>query len=206
MTVFLKNVSLIGISYLIGAIPFSVIISKIKGVNLLKEAVDGARGASLTWRKAGKTYGFFVGLLDVLKGTTVVLLAKKISGDPKIIVTAALFAIVGHNWSIYIKFTGGKGAAITAGEFLTLLPKEFLLSLSFMIIPLILLKNKKNLLILKKKFKKPNFLSGVFFGIMFILANRFNEVCIYSFSPLIFSCPMLIKDIQIKINQKNKKI
>lgn len=199
----IKNILIIFAGYLIGAIPFSVIVARIKGVNLLKEAVDGARGTSLTWQKAGKVYGFLVGILDVSKGFLAGFFAKKFSGNNLIVVILTiLFAIIGHNWSIYIKLTGGKGAATTAGGLLYILPREFLITISIMAIPFFYFKNNKYLSFFKRKFKKSNFLSGVFFGICFIFSFLFNGVSFLAFSPLFFSLPMLVKDLQIRHNER----
>lgn len=197
-----KNILAILLGYLIGAIPFSVIIAKMKGVNLLRETVDGARGTSLTWRKVGKIYGFLVGVMDIGKGIIAGLIAKKISGENLIVVLSILFAIIGHNWSVYIKFTGGKGAATTAGGLFYILPKEFLITLSIIAIPFIYFKDNQYLYFFNRKFKKANFLSIVFFGICFLFSFLFNGCSALGISPLFFSFPMLIKDIQIKHNAK----
>jgi len=201
----IKEILIIICAYLIGAIPFSVIVSRLKGVDLTKEAVDGARGTSLTWRKAGKVYGIIVAILDISKGILAVYLAKSFSGENIVIILAGLFAIIGHNWSIYLKFTGGKGAATTGGELLYLFPREFFIVGAITLIFLAIERKKEYLVFLKRKFRKPNFLSGVFFFLMFFATGCLYNFSTLTFSPLIFSFPMLIKDYQIKRNERVEK-
>lgn len=201
------NILVIVVAYLIGSIPFAFIVSRFKGVDIRKKAIDGARGASLTWRNVGKLYGILVAALDILKGILVVLLAENFSGVPLIIVLAGLAAIIGHNWSVYMNFTGGKGAATTGGGLVYLLPREFLISFFLILLPFVFSRRKEYLSFpfARKSFKKTNFFSGVFFGILFIVSLTINGISAYSFSPVIFSMPMFLKNLQIKKNNHQEK-
>ncbi|MDD5551849.1 MAG: glycerol-3-phosphate acyltransferase [Candidatus Pacebacteria bacterium] len=201
------SVLVIILGYLLGSIPFAFIIAKFKGVDIRDRAIDGARGASLTWRKVGKIYGLLVAALDILKGLISVFIAQKFSGQPTVVILAGLAAIIGHNWSLYMKFTGGKGAATTGGSLVYILPEQFLISFLIILLPILFfLRTKKSFILpgFKKKFKTSNFFSGIFFGVMFIVSSATNHFSVYTFSSLIFSVPMFFKDRQIKKNNLKK--
>jgi acyl-phosphate glycerol 3-phosphate acyltransferase len=181
-------------------------VGRIKGVDIRKTIVDGARGASLSWRKLGKTCGVLVGAMDVLKGFVAVLIADGISGEPLVIVLAGLAAIIGHNWSLFLQFTGGRGAATTGGALLYMMPKDFFIAFIIIFIPILLIKRKQyfTLPYLKKEFKTSDFFSAVFFGVLFFVNAALNGLSIISFSPLIFSLPMFTKALTISEKIKTK--
>ncbi len=105
--------------YLLGAIPFGLIIGRLtKGIDL-REYGSHRTGATNALRTLGTRAAAAVFALDVAKGVAAVLLARLFfAGDP-LVEWAAAFAgfaaIVGHNWSAFIGFTGGRGVATSAG-------------------------------------------------------------------------------------------
>ena len=114
--------------YLLGAIPTGYIIPKLtRGIDI-REHGSGNTGATNVFRVLGKTAGFSVLTIDVLKGASAILLARfvasqlAISADihPWILISAGLLAILGHSKSIWLGFTGGKSAATGLGILLTL--------------------------------------------------------------------------------------
>ena len=107
------------LGYLLGAIPFGLIIGRLtKGIDL-REYGSHRTGATNALRTLGRPAAAAVFLLDVAKGVAAVLLARLLfAGDPLVEWAAALAgvaAIVGHNWSLFIGFTGGRGVATSAG-------------------------------------------------------------------------------------------
>jgi len=118
-------------SYLIGAIPFSYLAGRaIKGIDL-REHGSGNLGATNTFRMLGAKWAVLVLLLDVAKGLVPVLLAGRVElgGDVAVqwLRLAAMFgAILGHLFSPYVRFSGGKGIATSAGAFMALAPWAFL--------------------------------------------------------------------------------
>jgi len=106
--------------YLIGSVSFAVWIARTKGVNILEE---GSRnpGATNVKRILGKRAGNTVFVLDFLKGSVAVALGLWIAGDPGGIAGAA-GAVLGHSASIFLRFRGGKGVAVTMGSLLVLMP------------------------------------------------------------------------------------
>lgn len=107
------------LGYLLGAIPFGLIIGRLtKGIDL-REYGSHRTGATNALRTLGAPAAATVFLLDVGKGAAAVLLARLLfAGDPLVewaAAAAGVAAIVGHNWSLFIGFTGGRGVATSAG-------------------------------------------------------------------------------------------
>jgi acyl phosphate:glycerol-3-phosphate acyltransferase len=107
------------LGYLLGAIPFGLIIGRLtKGIDL-REYGSHRTGATNALRTLGTPAAAAVFVLDVAKGVVAVLLARILfAGDPMVewaAAVAGVAAIVGHNWSVFIGFTGGRGVATSAG-------------------------------------------------------------------------------------------
>ncbi|WP_085523537.1 glycerol-3-phosphate 1-O-acyltransferase PlsY [Tuberibacillus sp. Marseille-P3662] len=108
------------VSYLIGAISFSYLMTKkIKKVDI-RQLGSGNAGATNTQRVLGTGPAVTVLLLDVAKGIVAVVLARLLGLDDWAAAAAGLFAILGHNWPVYYGFRGGKGVATTIGVFAVL--------------------------------------------------------------------------------------
>ena len=114
-------------AYLLGSIPFGLIIAKAHGKNLFKIG-SGNIGATNLSRALGKKWAYFCFLLDVLKGTLPVVIASKfLSSDPDatelfLWLAVGMAAVTGHIFSVYIKFKGGKGVATSFGVALGIWP------------------------------------------------------------------------------------
>lgn len=116
--------------YVLGSISFAVLIARVNGVDIFNVG-SGNPGASNVLRMFGKKQGYLCFLLDAFKGIAAVLaglgLANQLGGEPEYLaVTALLFAILGHSFSVFLRFRGGKGVATTIGGLLTLMPIVFL--------------------------------------------------------------------------------
>ncbi|MCG8513375.1 MAG: glycerol-3-phosphate 1-O-acyltransferase PlsY [Halanaerobiales bacterium] len=118
------------LSYLIGAIPFAFIFTKLVAGTDVRKIGSGNVGATNTSRILGLKYGVVVGILDVLKGFLAVFLLQLLlpeNASEYWILVGAVLSIIGHNWSIFLKFTGGKGVATTFGVVLRTLPLVFII-------------------------------------------------------------------------------
>lgn len=115
------------LAYLIGSIPFGVVFGKLfKGIDLQKEG-SGNIGAANAFRILGPVLGVFVLLGDLLKGVVSLMIPRYFLffshpilfdlSPPLVYILIGLSAILGHNYSLYLKFKGGKGVATTAGVF-----------------------------------------------------------------------------------------
>jgi glycerol-3-phosphate acyltransferase PlsY len=110
------------IGYAFGMIEFSVIISRIFGVDIRKRG-DGNTGTANTFRNVGKRAGFTVMVLELAKAAVAVWLAGLLAGDDASLrellkMYALAGAILGHDFPFYLKFKGGKGSACFSGYLL----------------------------------------------------------------------------------------
>lgn len=111
--------------YLIGSIPFAVIISRMKGVDIRKVGSKNP-GAANVLREVGKPYGIIVWILDTAKGALVMFISHRLFHSHLFFVAlVGIAAVVGHCWPIFLKFRGGKGVSTSGGVFLYLLPWAF---------------------------------------------------------------------------------
>jgi glycerol-3-phosphate acyltransferase PlsY len=124
-------------SYLIGSIPFGLIISKIWNIDIRRHG-SGNIGATNVFRTLGPIPGAIVFILDLLKGTLAVYLAFQVTGRPELIVLVGTAAVLGHTYPIFLKFKGGRGAATGLGILLGIAPDIFI-GAAIMVILLILI-------------------------------------------------------------------
>ena len=108
--------------YLIGGIPFGIVITRLIGGTDPRTIGSGRTGGANVSRAVGYRWAAVSGLLDVAKASAVVLLIVAIGGGSVPQVIAALAAIAGHSRSPYIGFQGGRGVAPAAGGALVLAP------------------------------------------------------------------------------------
>jgi glycerol-3-phosphate acyltransferase PlsY len=117
------------IGYFLGAISFAVIVARSQGVDILKEG-SGNPGATNVKRILGAKFGNTVFALDALKGFIAAawpLIAYH--GDTRLAVIGLIAAILGHSFSVFLKFRGGKGVATTIGGLLALMWPVLLIGL-----------------------------------------------------------------------------
>ncbi|MDD4336118.1 MAG: glycerol-3-phosphate 1-O-acyltransferase PlsY [Firmicutes bacterium] len=118
----LSPVVLLSLSYVIGSIPFGLMLgSSLLGVDVRKHG-SGNIGASNVLRILGFPIGFVTFLLDALKGMAAVFIARAFGAEDVWIAASGLAAVAGHNWSIFLGFRGGKGVATTFGFLLASMP------------------------------------------------------------------------------------
>lgn len=112
------SLSLVAISYLMGSICSAVIVCRT--FNLPDPREEGSKnpGATNVLRIAGKQYAALVLLVDMLKGTIPVLLAKAMGASPTVLSFTVLAAVIGHMYPIFFGFKGGKGVATAMGALL----------------------------------------------------------------------------------------
>ena len=114
-------------AYILGSIPFGLILAKLFGRTDVRKGGSGNIGATNVARVVGPLAGILTLILDVAKGSAAVLLAARLSKvSATWMMIAALAALVGHCFPVWLKFKGGKGVATAAGMFLVLCPLAFL--------------------------------------------------------------------------------
>src|SRR6266850_3223382 len=115
------------VAYLLGSIPFGLILGKLFGRGDVRKEGSGNIGATNVSRVAGPLAGILTLLLDGAKGAVAVLVAGRYSNDSAMcMVIAGLAALVGHCFPVWLRFKGGKGVATAAGVYLALCPPAFL--------------------------------------------------------------------------------
>jgi glycerol-3-phosphate acyltransferase PlsY len=107
-------------AYLVGSMPFGIIVGhSIFGVDP-RTVGSGNIGTANSMRAFGATGAALVLVGDVLKGALPTFVAVRFLGDPWLVAAVGLATVVGHNWSIFLRFTGGKGVATTLGVIIVL--------------------------------------------------------------------------------------
>ncbi|WP_261545020.1 glycerol-3-phosphate 1-O-acyltransferase PlsY [Campylobacter lari] len=129
----MENLIIYLLAYLIGAIPFGLLLAQIFAKTNIKNAGSKSIGATNVLRvvkesdpKLAKTLAVATIVLDALKGIIPILVAKFLGYDENILWTMAVLAVFGHCFSPYLKFEGGKGVATGAGVLAVFLPFEII--------------------------------------------------------------------------------
>ena len=131
----LSSIIIIFISYLLGSLPFGYLITRLStGKNILEIGWKKTSGSNV-FRYIGKWQGILTGILDLGKGFLALRLAQNFGFSLPIQILSGVAAVIGHNWSLFLKFAGGRGLGTFIGAALALSPKI----LGFSLIPFILL-------------------------------------------------------------------
>jgi glycerol-3-phosphate acyltransferase PlsY len=129
-----KFVAVLIVGYLLGSIPSGYLLTRQQAKVDVREHGSGKIGATNVLRTAGRKSAVLVLVLDLLKGALAVVFAGLIVGEAPLVignfgfgtlvaqVLAALAAIVGHNWSVFLRFHGGRGVATFLGGLVALCP------------------------------------------------------------------------------------
>ncbi|MCL5024564.1 MAG: glycerol-3-phosphate 1-O-acyltransferase PlsY [Nitrospirae bacterium] len=132
MTLFLLFAS----AFLAGSIPFGMIVARIRGVDL-KKIGSGNIGATNVLRAMGKGPAFFTLAGDVAKGVVPVIAAGFVTGDPLLRGIAGICAILGHDFSLFLRFRGGKGVATSIGVLLAYSPPVALVTATIWLVTIV---------------------------------------------------------------------
>jgi glycerol-3-phosphate acyltransferase PlsY len=126
------------VAYLCGSIPSGVLVGKLVGNIDPRTRGSGKTGATNILRTLGPGAAVVVAITDVLKGVAAVLLARYLifPGQPWAETVAGFAALLGHNYSVFIRFTGGRGVATGGGVTLAMQPLAVLAGVLGLIIPI----------------------------------------------------------------------
>jgi glycerol-3-phosphate acyltransferase PlsY len=127
-------ISILTLAYLLGSIPFGLVLVWVFRRQDVRSTGSGNIGATNVARSGGKALGLITLLLDALKGYVAVLIAAhfapSLAGAPSTLaIAAAVAAVLGHVFPVWLKFKGGKGIATALGVFIALAPWVALASL-----------------------------------------------------------------------------
>ena len=126
-------------AYLLGSIPFALVVGKLGYKIDIREHGSGNLGATNTFRVLGKKAGIIVTLSDILKGTVAVLLPLLVDTEINQLIIG-LFAVAGHTYPVFAKFKGGKAVATSGGIFLGVYPLLFIIMLLTFLVNLYITK------------------------------------------------------------------
>jgi glycerol-3-phosphate acyltransferase PlsY len=111
------------IGYLLGSIPSAYIAARVAAGKDIRRLGGGNVGGLNLYREVGALPAVVAGIADVLKGTAAVAIAYwLLEVDKPYVLAAAVAVVVGHNWMLFLKFSGGKGMGATIGALFVLFP------------------------------------------------------------------------------------
>ncbi len=112
----------VSVAYLLGAFPPAYLIARFaRGIDIRKFG-SGNAGSLNVYRYVGRRDAGLVFILDTAKGALAVLLPRWIGAPDMAMYVAAIVVVIGHNWSVFLKFSGGKGVATVFGVTVTVIP------------------------------------------------------------------------------------
>lgn len=136
MKIYILYIAYIVLAYLIGSIPVGIVLSRFKGKDP-RQVGSGNIGATNVMRAAGKLMGILTLLGDTAKGVLPVLIVKYGEKDVILTATVGLAVFMGHLYSVYLRFKGGKGVATALGVYIVLSPLAVLIDVIIFVIVLL---------------------------------------------------------------------
>ncbi len=124
----MKALFLASVAFLLGSVPTGLLIAKLRGVNL-KEVGSGNIGATNVLRTTGKLPAILTLIGDSAKGAVAVFIARYFDAGVYWEGLVGICAVLGHNFSIFLKFKGGKGVATSLGVLLIYSPQTGILTI-----------------------------------------------------------------------------
>jgi acyl phosphate:glycerol-3-phosphate acyltransferase len=135
----LTTLVFVSVGYLLGSIPFGIILARIFGNKDVREHGSGNIGATNVSRVAGPVAGVLTLLLDAAKGAAAVWLAARFTeNNAGAMILAGLGALLGHCFPVFLKLKGGKGVATALGVFVELCPMAALAALVLFLLVVVL--------------------------------------------------------------------
>jgi glycerol-3-phosphate acyltransferase PlsY len=114
----MKYILILATCYLLGSIPFGLLVGKWLAKVDVREHGSGNIGMTNVLRTVGYFCAFLTLVGDMGKGVVAVLLGRHFVGDSTFTLIAGIFAVLGHNWPVFLGFKGGKGVATIGGVFI----------------------------------------------------------------------------------------
>ena len=191
MTILALSISLV-LTYIIGSIPFAYIYGKIFRKIDIREHGSGNVGATNVLRILGTKAGIIVLLLDILKGFIpvfiITIIYPQTQWQPVLI---GIFAILGHTFTIFLKFRGGRGVATSAGVFLALSPYTITAAILIFILVVVITKYVS--------------LGSMFAAIFLVITHTIFFLLCESSNPYIFYFTLLLSFFIIYKHKPNIK-
>ena len=103
------------IALLLGSIPCAYIVAKLRGKTDIRDEPDGKISAAAVYRRVGLLSFIIVVAMDIGKAALAVIIAQWLKAAPPWVMLAGALAVAGHQWSMFLRFQGGRGATVIAG-------------------------------------------------------------------------------------------
>jgi len=132
------------LGYVIGSIPSAYIIGRLMGKIDVRQEGDGRISASAVHKRLGVVPFVLVVIMDVGEGVLAVFVAGMLTESLLVVLIAGFAAVVGHNWSVFLKFKGGLGATTIYGVLVTLVWWQLLVVAAAAFILFLIMKRKKS--------------------------------------------------------------
>lgn len=193
MEICLCEILIIFLAYILGSIPFGYLITRFStGKNILKIGWKKTSGSNV-FKNIGVWQGVLTGILDMSKGFLAVWLAQRLGFSIEIQIFAGVGAVVGHNWSCFLKGAGGRGIGTFIGAFFALSSQI----LSFCLIPFVVLALIWNASVATILFLFSSVILSVYFG-LFEIIGVFTLLCLI---PIFFKRLSPMSDLSFKKKQ-----
>jgi len=105
----------IPVALLLGSIPSAYIVAKVNGKVDIRDEPDGKISAAAVYRRVGLLSFIIVVCMDIGKAALAVLITQWLKASPQLVMLAGAAAVAGHQWSMFLRFQGGRGATVIAG-------------------------------------------------------------------------------------------
>jgi acyl-phosphate glycerol 3-phosphate acyltransferase len=129
----MQNILWLIVSYLLGSIPSGFLVSNLSGKDILNIGWRKTSGSNV-FMNVGKTQGVLTAFMDIFKGFLAVYGAQKLGLTLEFQVYSGVLAVVGNNWSVFLKFAGGRGLGTYGGALFAFSPQAFLIALSILVL------------------------------------------------------------------------
>jgi glycerol-3-phosphate acyltransferase PlsY len=103
------------IAYVVGSLPTAYLAGRFLKGKDIRQMGDENAGAANAYRELGPAAGVFVFIIDAVKGAVVILIAQAANMSQVVVLFSGAFAVVGHNWPVFLGFRGGRGVSTTIG-------------------------------------------------------------------------------------------
>ncbi|MCX5997889.1 MAG: glycerol-3-phosphate acyltransferase [Chloroflexi bacterium] len=111
----ISSLSCVPIALLLGSVPSAYIVAKLSGKVDIRDEPDGKISAAAVYRRVGLPAFITVVVMDIGKAALAVLIAQWLKAAPQWVMLAGAVAVAGHQWSMFLRFQGGRGATVIAG-------------------------------------------------------------------------------------------
>ena len=103
------------VALLLGSVPSAYIVARLQGKIDIRDEPDGKISAAAVYRRVGLLSFVMVVIMDIGKGALAVLIAQWLKAPPPWVMLAGALAVAGHQWSMFLRFQGGRGATVIGG-------------------------------------------------------------------------------------------